>query len=123
MIEFRTVIQPDVMSVLIGVNDTCLGGERANGVPVDKYERVYRMFLAEMREANPNLRLVLCHPFVLDAGNIATTGHARWRAEIDQRRAAGGPISDLRCTCIVDGLLRVSRAHPRPASPPHHPAP
>ena len=82
-----TVLAPDLMSVLIGVNDTCLDGERPNGVPVPKFERVYRMFLGEMREANPSLRLVLCHPFVLDSGNIATTGYARWRAEIDQRRA------------------------------------
>jgi lysophospholipase L1-like esterase len=46
-----TVLQPHVVSLLIGVNDTCLGGERPNGVPVPKYEKVYRMFLEEMREA------------------------------------------------------------------------
>jgi lysophospholipase L1-like esterase len=81
-----TVIQPDLVSMLIGVNDTCLNGTRVNGVPVPKYETVFRMFLAEMREANPSVRFVLCHPFVLDAGNVKTTGHAAWREEIDERR-------------------------------------
>jgi lysophospholipase L1-like esterase len=38
-------------------------------------------------DQNPAVHFVLCHPFVLDAGNIRETGHTRWRAEIDQRRA------------------------------------
>jgi lysophospholipase L1-like esterase len=58
------VLKPELMSVLVGVNDTCLNGTRPNGVPLPKYERVYRDFLSEM----------------------VATGHADWRAEIDARR-------------------------------------
>ena len=28
------VLQPELMSVLVGVNDTCLDGQRPNGVPL-----------------------------------------------------------------------------------------
>ena len=31
-------------------------------------------------------RFVLCEPFVLDCGNVATVGYKAWRDEIDERR-------------------------------------
>ena len=30
-------LQPELMSVLVGVNDTCLDGQRPNGVPLGTY--------------------------------------------------------------------------------------
>jgi lysophospholipase L1-like esterase len=76
-------LKPQVLSVLIGVNDTWheFGGQ--NGVPVPKYERVYSDFLAEVREVLPKVRLVLCEPFVLNCGVVTKD----WVAEMDQRRA------------------------------------
>ena len=69
--------------MLIGVNDTWHEFGSSNGVPVPKYERVYRDFLAEVVEACPGIKLVLCEPFVLDCG-VVVEG---WRQEIDQRRS------------------------------------
>eukprot|EP01043_Picozoa_sp_COSAG02_P030961 COSAG02_NODE_2001_length_10139_cov_15.596116_3_plen_133_part_00 len=80
------VLRPEMMSVLVGVNDTCLNGTRPNGIPLPKYERVYRDFLSEMANECPGLKLVLCEPFVLDCGNVSATGYSDWRAEIDERR-------------------------------------
>ena len=80
------VLRPEMMSVLVGVNDTCLNGTRPNGIPLPKYERIYRDFLSEMTSECPGLKLVLCEPFVLDCGNVAATGYSDWRAEIDERR-------------------------------------
>ena len=79
------VLKPEMMSVLVGVNDTCLNGTRLNGVPLPKYERVYREFLSEMASECPGLKFVLCEPFVLNCGNVANS-YSDWRAEIDQRR-------------------------------------
>ncbi len=75
-------LKPDVLSILIGVNDTWheFGGQ--NGVAVPKYERIYRDFLREVREALPKVHLVLCEPFVLRCGVVT----ADWVVEIDQRR-------------------------------------
>jgi lysophospholipase L1-like esterase len=97
-----TALKPDLVSMLIGVNDTCLDGERPNGVPVPKYEKIYRMFLEEMRTDNPAVQFVLCHPFVLDCGNITVTGYARWRAEIDQRRAVTDKLAAEFGATVVD---------------------
>ena len=76
-------LRPDVLSVLIGVNDTWhhFGGD--NGVPVPKYERIYRDYLNETREALPDILLVLCEPFVLRCGVVTE----EWIAEMQERRS------------------------------------
>lgn len=79
-------LRPTVVSILIGVNDTWHGtgkGQPDKGVPVDRYENVYRKLLADTRAALPEVRLVLCEPFVLRCGAVTDA----WFPEIDQRRA------------------------------------
>lgn len=76
-------LKPDVLSVLIGVNDTWHEFGSRNGVAVPKYERIYRDFLTEVRAALPAIRLVLCEPFVLRCGVVTQD----WVVEMDQRRA------------------------------------
>jgi lysophospholipase L1-like esterase len=76
-------LRPNVISILIGVNDTWHGFGRNNGVDVPKYERVYRELLREVRAELPSVKFVLCEPFVLKCGVVADG----WVEEIDQRRA------------------------------------
>ena len=75
-------LQPNILSVLIGVNDTWHEFESGNGVPVPKYERVYRSVLSEVRAALPDVRFVLCEPFVLRCGVVTE----KWTAEMNARR-------------------------------------
>jgi len=74
-------LKPDVLSVLIGVNDTWHGFNN-NGIPIPKFERIYRDYLNEVRESLPNIRLVLCEPFVLRCGVVTDD----WVTEMDLRR-------------------------------------
>ncbi|MEZ0389757.1 MAG: SGNH/GDSL hydrolase family protein, partial [Verrucomicrobium sp.] len=55
-------LKPDVLSILIGVND--LG----HNVPVQEYEAGYDKLLAETRAALPDVKLVLGEPFLLPVG-------------------------------------------------------
>ena len=57
-------LKPDVLSILIGVNDD------GKMVPLDQYEQVYDKLLADARAANPKLKLVLGEPFVKHAGKV-----------------------------------------------------
>ena len=77
-------LKPDVLSILIGVNDTWHGKnpDWSNGVAIPKYERIYRDLLKEVREALPNVKFVLCEPFVLRCGVVRDD----WVEEIDERR-------------------------------------
>ena len=56
-------LKPDVLSVLIGVNDS------SKGVAPEVFERTYDELLTAARAANPKLRLVLCEPFLGAAGS------------------------------------------------------
>jgi len=58
-------MKPDLLSILIGINDIGIGGGDERKVPLDQYEQVYDKLLADARSANPNLRLVLGEPFYL----------------------------------------------------------
>ena len=82
-------LKPDVLSILIGVNDTWHEFGSQNGVAVPKFERIYREFLSEVRESLPRIKFVLCEPFVLKCG-VVTKG---WVAEMDQRRAVTAKLA------------------------------
>lgn len=75
-------LKPDLLSILIGVNDTWHEFSRGAGVDIKRYARVYRTLLEETKERLPQIRFVLCEPFVLDCGVVTP----EWRIEVDQRR-------------------------------------
>lgn len=56
-------LKPDVLSILIGVNDE-------GSVPFDKYEQVYNKLITDAKTANPKIKLVLGEPFVKPTGKI-----------------------------------------------------
>lgn len=58
-------LNPDVLSILIGVNDTLRTG------PIEEWGRDYRRLLALTREELPKVRIILCEPFLLPAGKVS----------------------------------------------------
>ncbi|MFT5108224.1 MAG: lysophospholipase L1-like esterase, partial [Pseudoalteromonas tetraodonis] len=73
---------PDLLSVLIGVNDVSRGG------PIDQWQADYRDLLAQSRRANADLRLVLLDPFVLASGRLKNEDQwKQWRGKVDQMGA------------------------------------
>ncbi len=61
--------KPDVMSILIGVNDVWHElGDSPNGVDADKFFKIYSMLIEEIKEALPNIKIMILEPFVLEAG-------------------------------------------------------
>ncbi len=58
-------LQPDVLSILIGINDIWHEIGNQNGVDIVRFEKVYRMMLEDTLARLPNVKLILCEPFVL----------------------------------------------------------
>ena len=87
-------LKPDVLSILIGVNDA------GRNVPLDEYERVYDKLLADTRAANPGIRIVLCEPFMLPAGAKADEQAAR-RENVAQRRAIVAKLAEKHHAALV----------------------
>ena len=83
-------LKPDVLSVLIGVNDFW---HKRNGYPgtVADYENGYAALLQATRQALPSVRLVVIEPFVLRCGAV----NASWFPEFDERRAAAARVARL----------------------------
>jgi lysophospholipase L1-like esterase len=83
-------LKPSVLSILIGVNDIWhkLAG-RYDGTVKD-YETGYRALLQRTLQALPNVRIVICEPFVLRCGAV----DEKWFPEFDQRRAAARKLAE-----------------------------
>jgi lysophospholipase L1-like esterase len=75
-------LKPDVLSILIGVNDTWHAFGSNNGVGVERYGRIYHEILTWTLQSLPDVKIVLCEPFVLEFGAVAE----EWLEEIDERR-------------------------------------
>ena len=58
--------QPDFISVLIGVNDIWHELEIQNGVELDRFEKMYRILIEDTKKVLPNVKMMLCEPFVLE---------------------------------------------------------
>ena len=68
-------LSPDVVSVLIGINDVWHEIMSRNGVELDRYEKVYRAFIEDTQKALPGVKFMLMEPFVLHG--TATDEHYR----------------------------------------------
>lgn len=64
-------IKPDVLSILIGVNDAWHEFLNQNGVSTDKFIIIYKMLLDEVQEALPDTTIILMEPFILKSEGIA----------------------------------------------------
>lgn len=58
-------IKPDYMSILIGVNDIWHGLDFNNGTGIERFEKVYNMFIEEIKEELPDVKIMIMEPFVL----------------------------------------------------------
>ncbi len=86
-------LKPDVMSILIGINDVWHEVERENGVDAELFERYYDMLLTQVKEALPDIKLLILEPFVLKA----PATEERWdvfRPETEKRAAAAKRIAE-----------------------------
>jgi lysophospholipase L1-like esterase len=64
--------KPDVLSIFIGVNDVWHGlYENPNDVELDRFDRIYRMFIDDTLKVIPNVKIMLIEPFIVhgDATN------------------------------------------------------
>ena len=66
-------LNPDVLSILIGINDIWHEIGDKNGVDIARFERVYRMLIEDTLKVLPNVKIILCEPFVLEGSATDST--------------------------------------------------
>jgi lysophospholipase L1-like esterase len=83
-------LKPNVLSILIGVNDIWHTFSNGYQGTVEIYERDYRALLERTRKALPKVKLVVCEPFVLRYGAV----NDKWFPEFDHYRAAAKRVAE-----------------------------
>jgi lysophospholipase L1-like esterase len=78
-------LKPDVLSILVGVNDTDSVVKQQDIVTVEKYEEVYRLLLAQTRTQLPDCILVLCEPFIMPVGKVKDNWTI-WNEDMQKRQ-------------------------------------
>ena len=65
-------IHPDVLSILIGVNDVgaWARGDKDKKLDFKEWERKYEALISKTRLLLPGVRIVLCTPFVVKSGSL-----------------------------------------------------
>ncbi|MWV47329.1 lysophospholipase [Paenibacillus sp. HJL G12] len=86
-------LNPDVISILIGVNDAwrTMSGEPSGAT--DRFERAYRHLLEETREVLPDTRLILCEPFVLK-GSATEEKWSGWKELVGRYQGIVRKLAD-----------------------------
>jgi lysophospholipase L1-like esterase len=84
-------LKPDVLSILIGVNDIWHSLEPKLGYKgtVEIYERDFLALMERTRKALPKVKLIVCEPFVLRCGAVKNN----WFPEFDRYRAAAKRVA------------------------------
>ena len=101
-------LAPDVLSILIGVNDywhTLNGSYKGTA---DDYEHQYSALLAMTRAALPDVRVVILEPFVLRTGVVTDQWFPAFdeRRKVAQRVAKGAGATFLPTQDLFDRLSR-----------------
>jgi lysophospholipase L1-like esterase len=79
-------IKPDVLSILVGVNDTNAYIRNISaGDPLNQFETDYRNILTQSRQQNPDLLIILGLPFVYP-GSRTNEHFDLWKNSVAQRK-------------------------------------
>ena len=108
-------LKPDVLSILIGVNDVWHEVGHQNGVAAAKFETVYDWLLTEVKDALPDVRILILEPFVLPGHATESTEEKpeRWeyfRDETPLRAAAAKRMAEKHGAAFVPLQARFNEA-------------
>ena len=97
--EDTIALSPDVLSILIGVNDadSFIGSQGKAGItPVHinlaQFEQNYEQLLSQTLLALPKVQIILCEPFLLPVGRIKDKW-AEYHPDIEKRQVVVGKLA------------------------------
>jgi len=86
-------LNPDYMSILIGVNDVWHKLDFTNGVDTKRFEMYYNLLIEELKEALPELKIMILEPFVLK-GTGTEKYFDEFKAEVFEKAAAAKRVAE-----------------------------
>lgn len=107
-------LKPDIMSILIGVNDVWHDINYENGVAPEKFRKIYSMLIEEVKEALPDIKIMILEPFFLEGygtkDNLDKFEKVKDLAKISKEISQKYSLSFVPLQCVFDELTK--SAHP-----------
>ncbi len=102
-------LKPDYMSILIGINDVWRKYDAGTGMDVKWYEHYFDLLIGQIKEALPNVRIMILEPFVLKAS--ATQAHwDDFRADTEKHATVAKAIAKKHGLVFVPLMERFDQA-------------
>jgi lysophospholipase L1-like esterase len=86
-------LKPDVINILVGINDTEAAIKGNVSCTPEQFENDYRTLLKWTKEKLPDVKLVLCEPFLLPVGRVKENFET-YQTEIAKRQQVTKLLSD-----------------------------
>ena len=107
---------PDILSILIGVNEVWSRvNENCGTVEPKRFETVYRLMIEEIRDKLPNTKIIIIEPFVANVESLKD-GYETWHGyiaplqEVTARLAAEFECSYIPMQDVFDDLSKTAPA-------------
>ena len=84
---------PDVLTILVGVNDVWHEIFYGNGVEIDRFEKIYRILIEDTKKVLPNTRIILCEPFFL-LGSATEENYNKFKEVLDYAKVVKAIAKD-----------------------------
>lgn len=78
-------IKPDLLSILVGINDVFAVIVKGEKITAADFERSYDALLDQTVKSLPGVELVICEPFILPVGMVKEK-EAEWTSEVQKRQ-------------------------------------
>lgn len=94
-------LKPDILSVHIGINDVWHEVAGKNGVDAEKFEKIYDMFLSEVKAALPDVKIIILGAFVTK-GKAAEEAWGYFEPETKKRAESAKRLAEKYGCVFVD---------------------
>jgi lysophospholipase L1-like esterase len=74
-------LEPDLLSILIGINDCWERYKNNDPTSVEEFKRIYRDILVQVRNEFTEIKIILCEPFLLPVNEE----QKKWREDLDPK--------------------------------------
>jgi lysophospholipase L1-like esterase len=86
-------IKPDLLSILVGANETLAAVQGSKDFTAESYETDYRALLTQTKQTLPQTTLVIMEPFILPVGRVKDNPD-NFQREIASRQLAAKKLAD-----------------------------
>ncbi|MDY3030886.1 MAG: SGNH/GDSL hydrolase family protein [Clostridia bacterium] len=124
-IEDAINVDCNILSILSGVNDIGFGIRMNQGADTKKFKMIYELMINEVLEKKPELKLVLCEPFLFkienntpESGKDIVENWDIWNDQLTERKAAVRELAEKYKAVFVPFAEKFEEA--QKIAPPEH---